>query len=67
MMPMQSDKPKLAQPQGDRLKLRDMMWAFTASQAVCAAAKLGIVDVLDRPKTPSELAETIAADEPVRS
>src|SRR5438270_2359352 len=42
-----------------------MMWAFTGSQALCAAAKLRIADILvDRPKTAHELAEAIAADEP---
>jgi hypothetical protein len=46
------EQPRMAEP----LKLRQMLWAFTTSQAVSAAAKLAIVDVLaDGPKSPDEI------------
>ncbi len=59
-----SEQSGVPQPHGDPLRLRDMLWGLTVSQAESAVAKLGLVDVLgDRPKTSHEIGGTLAANE----
>jgi hypothetical protein len=44
--------------------LGQLIWGFTVSQALYTAAKLGIADVLrNGPKSPSEIADAVGADE----
>lgn len=45
-------------------RLMEMSWGFMVTQALRAAAKLGIADALsDRPKTADEIATTTATHE----